>query len=391
MRRSLKSFRCYHRRKIRLRLDDRRRTAAIKTLRQRKTWDFMRNNFVARDFDLRRAFKRYRKTVAARRLKRSRRSALRQLILRKYFTRMQRLLCALLNSRINLASRCFNGWFDTARGIRFTRLAYRELIGHHFISWRDKTVSSSRLRGIAYGILVRQLRSAWAVFREAIRLRREKINPSSSPRFGWGRLLPLPMSRSVRESVQQLPGTAHENSETRRDHVRLAAVTSSVLLQRLLHLNAVFDALLFAPGTIIAWILKAASSEVHERSYQVLLPMVIVVLALEGPRLALGYSGNLGERVPHLFLWLVISIFPLLVTLVAILVTRNQVQELTAAACPSCLTSFEVVLICLEIALVSISVLVGIAVTRRLIAVKTFRFYEQYFVTSMTEWQPPRF
>ncbi|KAF4688396.1 hypothetical protein FOZ60_002862 [Perkinsus olseni] len=199
------------------------------------------------------------------------------------------------------------------------------------------------------------------------------------------------MSRSVRESVQQLPGTAHENSETRRDHVRLAAVTSSVLLQRLLHLNAVFDALLFAPGTIIAWILKAASSEVHERSYQVLLPMVIVVLALEGPRLALGYSGNLGERVPHLFLWLVISIFPLLVTLVAILVTRNQVQELTAAACPSCLTSFEVVLICLEIALVCISVLVGIAVTRRLIAVKTFRFYEQYFVTSMTEWQPPRF
>ncbi|KAF4712669.1 hypothetical protein FOZ63_029722, partial [Perkinsus olseni] len=66
---------------------------------------------------------------------------------------------------------CFNGWFDTARGIRFTRLAYRELIGHHFISWRDKTVSSSRLRGIAYGLLVRQLRSAWGVFREAIRLR----------------------------------------------------------------------------------------------------------------------------------------------------------------------------------------------------------------------------
>ncbi|KAF4710836.1 hypothetical protein FOZ63_026779, partial [Perkinsus olseni] len=66
---------------------------------------------------------------------------------------------------------CFNGWSDVARRIRFARLAYRELIGHHFILWRDKTTSSSRLRGIAYGILVRQLRSAWAVFREAIRLR----------------------------------------------------------------------------------------------------------------------------------------------------------------------------------------------------------------------------
>ncbi|KAF4733505.1 hypothetical protein FOZ62_000676 [Perkinsus olseni] len=172
MRRSLKGFRFYHRHKIRLRLDDRRRAAAIETRRQRKIWDFMRNNFVARDFDLRRAFKRYRKTVAVRRLKLSRRSALRRLILRKYFTRMQRLHCALLNSRINSANRCFNGWSDVARRIRFARSAYRELIGHHFILWRDKTVSSSRLRGIAYGILVRQLRSAWAVFREAIRLRR---------------------------------------------------------------------------------------------------------------------------------------------------------------------------------------------------------------------------
>lgn len=47
-------------------------------------------------------------------------------------------------------------------------------------------------------------------------------------------------------------------------------------------------------------IIQGAPAEAHERSYQVLLPMVIIVLALEGPRLALGYSGNLGERVGSL-------------------------------------------------------------------------------------------
>ncbi|KAF4664882.1 hypothetical protein FOL47_004896 [Perkinsus chesapeaki] len=172
---------------------------------------------------------------------------------------------------------------------------------------------------------------------------------------------------------------------------RAFSITSSLLLQGLLHVNVLFDVVLLGPGLLITWIIRAATGDAHERAYQILLPMFAIVLAAEGPRLALGYSGNLGERVPHLFLWLVLSFFPVLAMLIAILVIRANIQELTDAMCPSCLTPFEVVLICLEIVIVITSGTVGIFAMRRLIAVKTFRFYEQYFVTSMTELQPRRF
>lgn len=102
MRKSLKILRVRYRKKIRIKLDDRRKASIIQSLRRRKIWVEMRKNFVAREFARRRIFKAYRKTAMMLRLGRSHRSALQDMILAKHFTAMRRLCGALFIGRANL-------------------------------------------------------------------------------------------------------------------------------------------------------------------------------------------------------------------------------------------------------------------------------------------------
>ena len=79
------------------------------------------------------------------------------------------------------------------------------------------------------------------------------------------------------------------------------AITSSLTLQLVLSVNCVLYLFLLpvliygAASTTRSWYLHVLS---------------VALILLEPSRLWFGYSGNLGERIPHILLFLALSIFP---------------------------------------------------------------------------------
>lgn len=147
-------------------------------------------------------------------------------------------------------------------------------------------------------------------------------------------------------------------------------VCTGVHLQMQLYFGGIFKAVMCVCYTFCG----------YYKSHWVTEPWVYVFFALgiahcfffEPFRYYLGYRGNLNENVPHLFLFVILSLFPGLCTVSVLLIAPVAVK---AMQCHRCVLPLEKALVYVDFCFVLAQLGFGAAQLRRLIAKNTTEFY----------------
>eukprot|EP00392_Amoebophrya_sp_AT5.2_P009603 g9631.t1 len=153
-------------------------------------------------------------------------------------------------------------------------------------------------------------------------------------------------------------------------------VSTSLNLQLLLYFGFWFKVFFALTLLAAAWY-KSRWIEKVPLAIAVLLLEFAFVFLLEPFRYFLGYRGNLSENVPHLFLFLILTVFPGILIEIFLLIAPDVLPELGAdAEChPRCVLSLEKALVYVDVVFLCLQFLFGVGALRALIAKNTTEFY----------------